>query len=429
MKRPVVAVLVCCLLLLAVLLCIPEFREGLGVADALARNTLGAMRGDFADRDLERLADRAKSTGNADLLAYAALRNPGPNAILWLRDAVQMNPDLAWTYAELCGDMRWDNTPQCAEGISALETRDPDNSAPYLMEAAHIARVLDPQLRSLEKSPNDPRWGAAMAKAFAAPRYDDYVARYTALQKRVYLNQHASSLTQFASGLFRSAVPQFSQPKNYAHEALADTPQATIDFSRRVIAGSNSSFEQFLATSLLLQAYERANQLKPGSVSEVQIAADTRILRLSSDRERTYFPLLDRFANVFQLIVLCGALTLFGLVLLLLAAGWQLSRHNAVATQVQTVLCIDAALFGFSAVSLLIVYRPYSALIHQFLQQPTFSSSLAPWPFIELYSPYQWIGPTSAGWLALLVLCAIALLAVVSRFIGQRRTTLTTATP
>jgi hypothetical protein len=424
MKRPAIAVLLTCAVLMAVLLCIPEFREGVGVASALVRNTVGSLRGDYSDHDLQRMAERAKATHNADLLAYAALRNFGSEAIRWADDAVRMKPELRWIYAEFCSDMRWDNTAECGDGIAQLEAQDATNSMPFLLEAGRIAHKLDPNSLWLDKAPNNARWREVMGKAFAAARYDDYSQQYSDLQRRVYVEQHASSLTEFGDGLFRSAVPQFAQPRNYARNVLTDNPQATIDFARRVIAGSNSSFEQYLATGLLLQAYARANQIKPGTVSELQIASDKRILTLSADRERMYFPVLDRSAGSFQVVVFCQAIACAALLVLLVAGTWQLARRRVIGMVLQTLLSFAGSALALCSVAMLLIYRPYSALIHDFLRNGRASSSLAPYPFVELYYPNRWLGPTSAGWSALLVFCGIALIAVLARAVRQHRATL-----
>ena len=429
MKRPAIGVLLTCALLLGVLLCIPEFREGLGIAYALARNTVGTLEGDYSDRDLERMATRAKATRNADLLAYAAIRSFGPEAIHWVHDAVQMNPDLTWAYAEFCGDLRWDNTPECGDGIATLESWDPNNAMPFLLEAGRIAHTLDPQARALDKAHNNSRWREVMAKAFAAPRYDNYSKEYSELQRRVYVVQHESSLTQFVDSFFHSALPQFGQPQNYARDVIADNPQITIDFSRRVLAGSNSSFEQYLATNLLLQAYARANQIKPGTISDLQIASDKRILTLSADRERMYFPLLDRSAGVFQMVVLSQAIAFTMLLVLLIAGAWQVLRRHELGTVLQTLLSLAATGLTFCSLAMLLIYRPYSVMIHDFLRHGNAPSFLAPYPFVELYLPYRWLGPTSAGWIALLVLCGIALITVLARAVRHHRATLKPVTP
>ena len=429
MKRPVIAILITCAILLSALLCIPEFREGLTVSRTLLRNTVGQIRGDSSEGDLELVAARARATRNADLLAYAALRNYGPSAIRWAKEAVGMNPELTWTYAEFCSDMRWDSTPECGDGISRLEAQDATNSMPFLLEAAQIAHKLDPQARALDKAPSDPRWHEVMAKAFAAPRYDNYASQYSAFERRLFVEQHAGSLTQFGDSLFRVAVPQFSQPRNYAREVIPDNPQATIDFARRVIAGSNSSFEQYLATSLLLQAYARANQIKPGTISDLQVASDKRILTLSGDRERMYFPMLERSAGIFHVIVFCLAITCGALLLLLIASAWQLARRRPVGIVLETLLSFAATALAFCSVAMLLIYRPYSAMIHDFIRNGNASSSLAPYPFIELYYPNRWLGPTSAGWMALLIACGVALAAVLSRAYLQHRSAMKTVTP
>lgn len=142
-----------------------------------------------------------------------------------------------------------------------------------------------------------------------------------------------------------------------------------------------------------------------------------------------YFPMLSRTAGVFQMVVFCQAISCGALFLLLFASGWQLVRHQAIGASLQTLLSFAATALAFCSVALLLIYRPYSEMIHDFMRNGNASSSLAPYPFVELYYPNRWLGPTSIGWIALLVLCGVALVTVLSRAYLQYRSGLKTATP
>ena len=81
-------------------------------------------------------------------------------------------------------------------------------------------------------------------------------------------------------------------------------------------------------------------------------------------------------------------------------------------------------MLGFSAVAMLLVYRPYSSLAHGLvLEVPV--GSLAPWIFAELYHPEFWNDARVTCWMLLLVACGISLLAVLARMVYQRRERLT----
>jgi hypothetical protein len=100
-----------------------------------------------------------------------------------------------------------------------------------------------------------------------------------------------------------------------------------------------------------------------------------------------------------------------------------------VGALLQTSLSVAAAALAFCSTAMLLIYRPFSVMIHNFIRNGNASSSLAPYPFVELYFPNRWLGPTSAGWAALLVLCGIALIAELTRAVRHRRATLKPVTP
>lgn len=424
-KKPVIVVLLTCAVLMAVLLCLPEFREGSLVAARLVRNAAAQLRGKDTGQALDQIAKRAEREHNARLFAYVALRAVGYSdagerrAVASARRAVELDPGLTWIFSPVCSTYHANLSADCGEMIQRLESWDPGNSIPYLLEAQRIAHQLDPEGHAIGKAPTDTGWRQVMAMAFGAPRYDAYEKRSSELQRSLYTDQHESSLADFADGLvFNNRFPDMSQIVSYAR--ASDDPQMVIDFARRLNAGADTDLEQYLAGSLLLQAYGRANAQKPGSFSDFQIASDKKVMRVGAERDLTYAALLRPLAQTFQVIVFMLAVFGAALVIFLLVCGWKVVRSEAVSYWLQTLLSLSAGGFGMSSVGMLLVYRPYSALAHSFLQNPNPPSSLAPWIFAELYHPMFWNGPTTTGWTALLVLCGVALTAVLTKAIWER---------
>ncbi len=423
MNRPVLAVLLTCALLVALLLCLPVFREGLGVANELVYNSLREPR-DFglSDDRLQRLSAKAERDHDANLMASLALRSSGEVAVVRAQRAVALDQNLTWIYSITCDSYPESALSACAGMIHELQAWDPANSLPYLLDAQRVARLNDPQSRRAGAPVNDPAWHAAMAQAFAAPRYDNYQSRLAALNRRLYAVQRKASLTEFNDSLLMNLrIPDLTQVRGYAPEVLASNPQAMIDFAHRVQAGASTPLELMLAANWLRLAYDRENQLKPGSISPLQIAAEKRLADRGIQHETNFFPLLDPLAKTFQVTVFVQALSLAALALMALVAGLQWLRRRKVTGGTQVLVSVAAVAFGSASVAMFLVYRPYSELAHGMTDGTIPTDSYQPWIFASLYHSAFWtdIGPTF--WTGMIVVCGIALVGVAARAIFNRR--------
>ena len=302
MGRPVSAVLVSCALLLVVLFCIPEFREGLVIGKALVRNTLAGDGG--TQSAIHRIAKQAERDRNAKLMAYAALRTEDDKTLTRTRQAIALDPRYTWLIQRVCQRYRLAQTAECGEMIAQLEAWDGNNAVPFLLEAQRIAWLLDPQAHHLDTAPNDERWHAVMAKAFAASHYDSYGKRYAELQRSVYIDLKAGTLADYVEGLAQFNQVDRGQASLYERKVLVAQPQQVIDYSRRVIAGADNGFDQMFANFQLTKAYRDQNTLHPGSIPTLQIEAEERMGKAFTERERSYSQLLGPLALTFQLTVL-----------------------------------------------------------------------------------------------------------------------------
>jgi hypothetical protein len=186
-----------CLAIAGGLLFVPDLRQGLSVTFSTWRSQLKLSN----DTALwEKIAHEAESKGEAEAMAFAAMRLGQDSArfdeAVRLADhAVAKDPSLTWIYYFLTLNMRapWFHASPHPELAQRLQEWDPQNAAPYLAEAEYIANVHvnDPQWRKryisldtplsqedlVRLRARDPRWLELMARAFAAPMYSNYFDR------------------------------------------------------------------------------------------------------------------------------------------------------------------------------------------------------------------------------------------------------------
>lgn len=132
-------------------------------------------------------------------LAFVAGQTyPGSDALRLADQAVAIDPQFTWIYSQIFrGLLGKDAQTQATRDrlIQRLETWDPDNSFPYLLEAQEVLAKMArngasyPMIYPLDRLASFPAWRQAMAKAFAAPRFDSYAARWFELN-RAWLTAH-----------------------------------------------------------------------------------------------------------------------------------------------------------------------------------------------------------------------------------------------
>lgn len=148
---------------------------------------------------LAKYARVAEEQCDARTLAFVAGQTyTGRDALRLADQAVAIDPKFTWIYSQLFRGL-WGNDAQTQAArdrlIQRLEAWDPDNSFPYLMEAqevlARMARkgMSFPMIYYVDRLASFPAWREAMAKAFAAPRFDSYAARWFELN-RAWLTEH-----------------------------------------------------------------------------------------------------------------------------------------------------------------------------------------------------------------------------------------------
>jgi hypothetical protein len=171
----------------------PPFRQGLRVSLTVwnqpfqvtplppsAWNRQGGLRA---------LSTRAEAQHDPEGLVFAAARLVDARESARLADeAVRLDPRLLWLYAIVA--VRHPDLAEIQQWIPRLEQWDPQNALPYLITAESIDIDRGNKAAGLpraewRKADADPAWQSAMAAAFAAPNFDDYLDRLRALDGKV----------------------------------------------------------------------------------------------------------------------------------------------------------------------------------------------------------------------------------------------------
>ena len=131
------------------------------------------------------LARRAEKQHDAQGLAFCAVRarDAGEGARL-AEEAVHLDATLTWVYAIIA--LAHPGFAHAGTWMGKLERWDPQNGLISLIQAETIVRTRFPH--GVWAPPNpaaDQAWSEAMAQAFAAPKFDDYFDKFTALNRQV----------------------------------------------------------------------------------------------------------------------------------------------------------------------------------------------------------------------------------------------------
>ena len=218
MPRGVIAAML--LAALAILLA-PEAREGL--REVAASWNLPGMG--WTQRELDAMAREAERNGDAETLAFAAMRLPySAENVRRIELAATLDPRLTWALA----DVRRIGTRFTAtdEHIVRLRHWDSGNAFVELLSAESAAARVEKEweethpLATFWYSPGrntklelNAEWLAAMQRAFAAPRYDSYVQRRYQLDRSVMQQHGLYSPFALIMGVARHAIPNLTNIK------------------------------------------------------------------------------------------------------------------------------------------------------------------------------------------------------------------------
>jgi hypothetical protein len=180
--------------------------------------------------DFERMAQEAEAHGDAKTLAFLSSRMSLQENVRLKDKAVELDSSLTWIYFR-GGDTRYvyNHVPEKHAWIQKLEVSDPDNALPYLMEAG----IRDSEIwmgsnyqDAKGKDVKDPVWLAAMAKAFAASRYDSYYDRAMDLQQSELKAHNLVQPDDVARGIVEYYSPGIGEAQTYSKLLMEQAKQA-----------------------------------------------------------------------------------------------------------------------------------------------------------------------------------------------------------
>jgi len=260
---------------------VAEFRQALKATPvilALESGSWSLARVEIPPARLEALAREAESQKDARKLAFAALHARGHDVrARYAGLAVALDPAFTWIYFSLLGSQR--DAPQAAEWIRQLQAWDADNAVPWLIgaERIHEARKLSAHIgiapEAMAALAQETEWRSLMEKAFAAPRFDGYIARRFELERKILLELGLAEPARMLISLASYPISNLPNMRLYSNLLILklgrDAEEArrwddaarqywtVARFGERMQLGGRALIEQLMATHLQTQAYER----------------------------------------------------------------------------------------------------------------------------------------------------------------------------
>lgn len=393
-----------------VLLLLPEGREALQTVSA-SWLQYEMTRSD--QRALDKLAARAEAEKDAGTLAFVAL-SPTPRhdsahhsqqverAAAMVERAVALDPSYIWVYG--AKNHRHDYYPAQKEWVARLETADPYNAVPLLIEAdAFVEQKFAtryasnyPTEKDFENLGNDPQWMALMGRACAASKYDSYLAKHLQLMRTVWDRDPNLPPEIFLEGLWSHAIPDLRLLRTYAKVRLEEADKAKVSgdfkqaeamangvaaFGVRMTAASGMTIEDLIGVAISRMADKElaAIYTSEGNIEEARKATAhsdelersvrKRVGRDEAGREARRRG-VDREAALVQGCAMLGGISLLAAVLGVLFVELWPSKTRAQREWWRRAMCF-AADYAPSAVliasgAFLICFRPFQKILADF---------------------------------------------------------------
>ncbi len=461
-KTTLVAIAACTVASLLFFLA-PVFRQAFRVSLAQWHDVLH-VRSPFNEQQseaaLEALARKAQQNRDPEALAFAAVRlSEQTDNTRLAEQAVRLDPKLTWIYAIVAVQCPW--RPEIDSWIPELEKWDSQNALPYLITAEKI----DIHQVVREKIPHRadeelPAWQVAMARAFRSSKLDTYSRRLKELDRRVLLRYRIDDPFEALGDDSWYGLPSYGaqDASRYAklliesggsleargdRQGAAEKYWAVARFGQ--ILGPDGGF--FLSRETK-EAYQRLATLSEmdGHKAETTFYASLRD-QLDREAEKERASWLRRFGgsrvshwNAF-LVRLAGlSMLVCGGILLICALGVVVRARSVRLpslrpSRLTLALALASALGALlSSAVLFVSYWPYSELLQRFLGNgdevglSELSGFLgdARLPLGSQFNlgPGSWyVGSSKAVfyfWMAVTILCALALLIAVFRHFKTR---------
>jgi hypothetical protein len=391
------------LLLCFAMLLSPSFRQALHTS-LESWNPLWTPHG---KGQFEHLLAQAEKLGDPESLAFVALNTNDPGKAFRLtKSAVESNPQLEWIWYSLIQvqflstapamDLR---SPEVKAIIQRLQQADPENSVPYLLEAERIRwselgspnRFSPLPPKTAEESQRWQAWRAAMARAYAAPRYDSYFNRRMQLERSVLLKLKQERPLAFLNQMYWFAIPQWSNTKQYDDLLLVEGDKAlragdpnkaaesywqVARFAERMRTQASSTYERWFAAGFQRESYQKLSALMAQTHQNQektridQTLATLRQELAKLDEPRGFWEMLYGPVSTIGIVVsIAAAIAVLALALTILGMGYFFTRQwlRFPALPLLDSLLTKAARFSpfalaASCLVLYFTYLPYASL-------------------------------------------------------------------
>ena len=466
MRKATLTATAACILASLLFFLAPVFRQAFHVSLAQWHDVLHVSEPPWSGQapvsELQALARKAEQNHDAEGLAFAAMRYPEPSESARFADeAVHLDPNLTWLFGVV--GTAYLSSSEIDRRVSLLEQWDPQNALPHLIAAQKIGvTVTSSKEFPLGEVEENQAWEKEMGAAFQSPKLDGYRDRLKQLDHRVLARYRLDNPYLAASDENLGGFPSYElwDCSLYAESLLRSGQSLESRGDRKAafekywavarfghMMSSDSEFTFFLRKDMD-EAYARLgalSQLEGNKPEAAFYASLADQFDKGADKERTL--LLNRNQgsdrshwNAF-LVRLSGLLMLSCAMLLLLCALGVVVRNRLARidslqpSRVTLALGFSAAVgWVISSAVLFVSYRPYSELLHRFLSKGDDAqlSELSAFlrdtqlPFGSQFNfgPDSWYVASSRVvfyfWLAISILCALALLIAVLRHFQTR---------
>lgn len=257
---------------------LPEFRQGLFIPQ-LARSLDSS--GDWSvafSRQIAAITRDARQQQDPRILAFAALHAAdAAESDRLASQAVSRDPSLTWIYYRMAD--RHHKTPYPAAWMAKLKAWDPENAVPHLWEAGQIfeAKKLSAyssnKPEALAELAKQAEWREVMARAFAAPKYDNYLRQDFELHRNLMGRYGISDPFTVAFPLITYPIPNLLNLRSYSNLVLGKLGKEAEDagrtqeamnhywsvarFTERILLDGTTLIEIFIAARLQEDSYGR----------------------------------------------------------------------------------------------------------------------------------------------------------------------------
>lgn len=377
----------------------PPFRQGLRISLAPWRAIYRLSR-PTDQSGLRAFAKRAEARRDPQAMIFAAVRlADGSESPRLADEAVRIDPRLFWAYAVVAA--RHSTPSAVRRWLPELERWQPQNALFPLIAAQssdldHIARASNLSPAELHiQSVTDPAWQQAMARAFASPKFDDYLNRLHDLDREVarryritdpyvvlsgeeyglpslaFANAH-----QFAKALLQSgATLEARGNRNGAEEKY----WAIARFGQVIDAQARVDSERLMGVALQAMAYQQLHALAKSEGNTHEAALFSYLVKqnasLASERHRERlfgWYVTSRNAVVLQLsglgMLFFSALLVFAASLLIAGSrkdGWWRRARSGI-----TVVALAGGVgLLLASATVYLTYRPYWYIFQDIMQR------------------------------------------------------------